>query len=88
MAGHPAVPYVRSGGTTSEQIAIAAKQRGANRQPGGGLRRSGGVPGITASVLRSVAMFGKAASSRCVYGWRGRRKISSTDPPRPPGRRT
>ena len=31
---------------------------------------------MTSSERRSVAMFGKAASSFCVYGWRGRRKTS------------
>ena len=31
-----------------------AEQRGANRQPGGGSRRSGGEPGMTSSVRRSA----------------------------------
>ena len=62
---------VTSGGTTSVQTGIANAQRGANRQPGGGLRRSGGMPGMTSSVRRSAWMFGKAPSSACVYGCRG-----------------
>ena len=49
---------VTSGGTTSVQTGIANAQRGANRQPGGGLRRSGGIPGMTSSVRRSAWMFG------------------------------
>ena len=67
-------------GRPREQTSIANEQRGANRQPGGGLRRSGGEPGMTSSVRRSAWMFGNAASSFWVYGWRGRRKTSSTGP--------
>jgi len=56
-------PKVISGGTTSEQTTIANAQRGAKRHPGGGVRRSGGEPGITSSVRRSVRMFGNDESS-------------------------
>src|SRR4029079_12908043 len=59
---------VTSGGTTSVQTGIANAHRGAKRQPGGGVGRAGGIPGIPSSVRRSAWMFGKAASSACVYG--------------------
>ena len=71
----------RSGGTPRpSRRPSRTAQRGANRQPGGGSRRSGGEPGMTSSVRRSAWMFGKAASSFCVYGWRGRVKTSATGP--------
>ncbi len=69
-----------SGGTTTRQTSIAAGQRGWNRQPSGGSRRSGGDPGIVSSVRRSAWMLGNAPSSFCVYGCRGAVKILRTGP--------
>ena len=68
---------VTSGGTTSRQTSIANGQRGWNRQPGGGSRRSGGEPGIDVErppVGRGCS--GTPPSSFCVYGWRGVVKTS------------
>ena len=62
------------------QTGIANAQRGAKRQPGGGLRRSGGMPGMTSSVRRSAWMFGYAPSSAWVYGWRGAVNTRRTGP--------
>src|SRR5207248_2076019 len=52
-----------SGGTTSVHTGIANSQRGANRQPGGGVRRSGGWPWITASWRRSPRRSGNEPTS-------------------------
>src|SRR6185295_13337097 len=52
-----------SGGTTSVHTFIANSQRGAKRQPGGGVSRSGGWPGMTSSVRRSALMFGNDPTS-------------------------
>ena len=71
---------VTSGGTSVRQTSIATGQRGGNRQPGGGSRRSGGEPGMTSRSRRSAWMFGKARRSFWVYGWRGVRKTRPTGP--------
>ena len=71
-SGPPAAP-------PSRQTSIAAGQRGWKRQPGGGVRRSGGEPGIVPRSRRPACTSGNARRSICVYGWRG-------DPIDPPDR--
>ena len=69
-----------SGGTTSLHTAMTAGQRGWNRQPAGGSRRSGGWPGMVSRPRRSAWMLGNAPRSLAVYGWRGALKIRRTGP--------
>ncbi len=51
----------RSGGSISQR-AITLGQRGANRQPGGMLARSGGLPGMPVSGTRGPRIDGNASS--------------------------
>ena len=61
-----------STGGSVRQRSVAYRQRGANRQPEGGLTRSGGAPGIEYSrSLVSADFSGRAWNSASVYGWRG-----------------
>ena len=46
-------------GATFEQIGMALGQRGWKRQPGGGATRSGGEPGMPASLCLVPLMDGK-----------------------------
>ena len=58
-----------SGGSSSWQRSCAYAQRGANRQPGGGLTRSGGRPGMTLRrVWLGSSIFGMLSNSASVYG--------------------
>ena len=45
--------------------------RGWNRQPVGGLRKSGGVPPMSYSSFLGPIILGNALISACVYGWNG-----------------
>ena len=54
--------------------------RGWKRQPGGGAARSGGEPGIVASVSRTTSTSGTDRRRLSVYGCRGSRKTSSIGP--------
>ena len=57
----------RSGGSCATALVGRERQRGAKRQPGGGLVRSGGRPGIVTSALRSSwSSRGIEPSSACV----------------------
>ena len=74
----------RSSGIMVAQVsfAFAYGQRGAKRQAGGGLFRSGGRPGIAVSRpvrIPSPSIWGKAPSNASVYGCSGRSKRSFTD---------
>ena len=61
-----------SAGSSARQRSVAYRQRGANRQPFGGLIRSGGAPGMEYSRSRVSADFsGSAWNSASVYGCRG-----------------
>src|SRR5206468_2510077 len=64
----------RNIGSCSEQRAKAKRQRGAKRQPGGGLISIGTEPPIASSRVLcalSRSMRGIELINPCVYGWRG-----------------
>ncbi len=65
-------------GSSSRQRSVTYRQRAANRQPAGGLVRSGGRPGIEYSRSpASAALSGSAWNSASVYGCRGLAKSVS-----------
>ena len=71
-----------SSGSSCVQRACALRQRGAKRQPGGGLIRSGGTPGIEKSACeRSWSNRGMERNSASVYGCRIEPKSSSVPEP-------
>ncbi len=56
-----AVVSPASTGDSARHLSVAYRQRGANRQPSGGLTRSGGAPGIEYSRSLVSADFSGSA---------------------------
>src|SRR6185437_8081090 len=76
----PSSPIWYSSGSWLRQRSCTTGQRGLNRQPLGGLPRSGGLPGIPLSSTRSPWMDGNASSRPLLYGCDGVSKTVRVGP--------
>ena len=72
MQASPRCPSIRSGGSVCSQAGVTNPQRGANAQPGGSSRGSGGSPASVGNRYRlSASTSSRLRSSAEVYGCRG-----------------
>ena len=71
---------VQARGSARRRRSCTFGQRGANRQPAGGLARSGGLPGIPLSGTRGPLIDGNASSRPALYGCSGESKTRRVAP--------